>query len=514
VTSLWTDDLMPGGGRPRVPSPTGPTAPTGPPRRGGLPGAVVALIVVVAVGLFALPVASLTRNSRPFWPDHWDPRIAPIAQSDAQIRGLQFEHPVVVKFLPEKKFKKLAADSGDVGAAARAETEREAATFRALGFISGNVDLFDVTRQADEAGVLAFYDFNKKEIVVRGTTLDVSHRATLAHELTHVLQDQHFDIRSIQDRSTQDDAQRGASSEAMLALIEGDANRVRDAYLKSLPSAQQSEYDREQAAEGATFGKATADVPPFVELLFSAPYDLGPLSIRMLIADGGNSSVNDALTGPTPTSAVFTQAGLISPPPPDLPAPTIATDEKTEGPSDSFGAFELYIMLATRDDPLTALTASDSILGGRAQGLRWKGRYCYRAMMATRDAAAANFVQSALQRWAKSASGASVNRSGASVAFTACDPGSLAVGASKQKFTAAEVMLGARSGIAVGAAESGASPGAARCVARLFAQTPGAVDTLKQAGSGTLSPSETTRVRGLVQQEAAVCKANPKAGLL
>ena len=87
----------------------------------------------------------------------------------------------------------------------RAEIEREAATFRALGFIGGNVDLFEVTQQTGEAGVLAFYDFNKKEIVVRGTTLDVSHRATLAHELTHVLQDQHFDIRKIERRATEDD---------------------------------------------------------------------------------------------------------------------------------------------------------------------------------------------------------------------------------------------------------------------------------------------------------------------
>ncbi len=220
-----------------------------------------------------------------------------------------------MQFLPDKKFKKLSGESGAVDAAARAEIDREAATFRALGFLSGNVDLFDETQQADEAGVLAFYDFNKKEIVVRGTTLDVSHRATLAHELTHVLQDQHFNIESVEARADQDDAQRGASSEAMLALIEGDANRVRDAYLKSLPAAQQKEYDREQAAEGATFGKETAGVPPFVELLLSAPYDLGPLTIRMLIADGGNSAVDEALTGPTPTSAVFTQAGLIAPPP-------------------------------------------------------------------------------------------------------------------------------------------------------------------------------------------------------
>jgi len=504
---------MPGGGPP-VPPPPGSSAPTGPRRRGGLSGALVALVVIVAIGLLVIPVSSLFRNSRPFWPDHWDPRIAPIARSDAQIRGLAYEHPVVVRFLPEKKFKKLSGGSGDVDTADRAEINREAATFRALGFIGGKVDLFAVTQQADEAGVLAFYDFNKKEIVVRGTTLDVSHRATLAHELTHVLQDQHFDIRSIEKRAAQDDAERGASSAATLALIEGDANRVRDAYVKSLPAAQQGEYEREQAAEGATFGKATAAVPPFVELLFAAPYDLGPLTIRMLLSDGGNASVDNALTGPTPTSADFTQAGLISPPPPDLPAPTIAGNEKAEGPPESFGAFELYVMLAIRGDPLTALTASDAILGGRAQGLRWNGRYCYRAMMATRDPAAAKYVQDALQQWAKSASGASANRSGSSVAFTACDPGAKAVGASKEKFNAAEVMLGARSGVAVGAAESGAAPGVARCVARLFAQSPGALDTLKRAGTGSLSPSETTRVRGLVQQEAAICKVNLRAGLL
>ena len=507
MSSLWTDDLMPTGGAPRVP-------PTGPARRGGLPTGVAALAVIVAIGLLALPVSSLLRNSRAFWPDHWDRRIAPIALRDEQIRGLKYDHPVVVQFLPEKAFKKLAGDSGGVDAAARAEIEREAATFRALGFIGGNVDLFEVTQQADAAGVLAFYDFNKKEIVVRGTTLDVSHRATLAHELTHVLQDQHFDIRSIEKRAADDDVQRGASSGAMLALIEGDANRVRDAYLKSLPVAQQHEYDKEQAAESGAFGKATKSVPPFVQLLFSAPYELGPLTIRMLIADGGNTSVNDALTGPTPTSADFVQAGLISPPPPDLPAPTIANNEKAEGAPESFGAFELYVMLATHDDALTALTASDSILGGRAQGLRWNGRYCYRAMLATRDVAAAKFVEGALQRWAKSASGASANRAGASVAFTACDPGSKAVGASKVKLDAADLLLGARSGIAVGVAENGATPGVARCVARLFALSPGALDTLKRAGSGSLSPDDTTRVRGLVQQEAATCRDNPRAALL
>ena len=36
---------------------------------------------------------------------------------------------------------------------------------------------------------------------MRGTTLDVEHRVTIAHELTHVLQDQHFDLPKLQKQA-------------------------------------------------------------------------------------------------------------------------------------------------------------------------------------------------------------------------------------------------------------------------------------------------------------------------
>jgi len=504
---------MPPGGRPHPPGT--PWQSGGSSRSsGGLSGAIAALIVIVAIGVLAIPVVSLMRGGESFWPENWDPRVAPIAQRDEQLRGLEFEHPVVVRFLPSKAFNAAAGTDGEsVGEFERAEIARQSATFRALGFIDGDVDLFDATKQTGEAGVLAFYDFNKKEIVVRGTHLDISHRATLAHELVHVLQDQHFDIREIQRRASADDARRGASAGAMLALIEGDANRVEDAFLQGLSAAQRSQHDREQEALGRKFGEATAGVPPFVRLLFSAPYEFGPPTIRMLIADGGNRAVNTALTGPTPTSADFVQAGLIAPPPPNLPAPVISADEEVAGTPESFGAFELYIMLATRDDPVTALTAADAILGGRAQGLRRNSTYCYRATLATRSNGAADFVAEALQRWVRSASAAFVTRDGTSVTFTACDPGPKAVGASKEKLEAAEILLAARSGIAVSAAEGGVPPATARCVARLFALGPGAIDLLKRVGSGSLPPAELQQLREQVQQQTLTCRENPKAGL-
>jgi hypothetical protein len=462
------------------------------------------------LGVLAIPVSSLVRNGKSFWPKEWDARVASIAHRDEQIRGLKYKHPVPVRFLPDATFKKLVADSDSSDTAGRAEIDREAATFRALGFIGGKVDLFKVTKQADEAGVLAFYDFNKKEIVVRGSALDISRRATLAHELTHVLQDQYFDLRKIQARAQRDDERRGGSAGAVLALIEGDANRVRETYLKGLTAAQRAAFDRQQRREGNDFGKATPDVPAIVQFFFSAPYELGPLTIRMLLADGGNAAVNAALTGPTPTSADFVQAGLIAPPP-VLPAPTLAANEQPAGRPESFGAFELYVTLASRDDAVQALTAADAVIGGRAQGLRRDGKYCYRATVTTRDPAAAKFVVGSLQRWAASATGGVVSRAGSSVTFTACDPGVKAVGAAKQRLEDAELLLAGRSSIAVGLAEQGAAPGVARCVARLFALSPGALSLLKQE---SLSPDDTRHVRDVVQQEALTCRDNPKAGLL
>ena len=88
----------------------------------------------------------------------------------------------------------------------------------------------------------------------------------------------------------------------------------------------------------------------------------------MLIADGGNATVNAALTGPTPTSADFVQAGLIAPPPPNLPAPIIAAGEQVEGNvSEAFGVPPLRRLCDLDDPAAIAPPASDAVLGGRAQ---------------------------------------------------------------------------------------------------------------------------------------------------
>ena len=83
--------------------------------------------------------------------------------------------------------------------------------------------------------MLAFYLPTKKKFFVRGTEVDTPNaKVTVAHELTHALQDQHFDLTKLEK-----EAAKTHSSDALRSLVEGDAVRVQKLYLKTLPDAEQ-----------------------------------------------------------------------------------------------------------------------------------------------------------------------------------------------------------------------------------------------------------------------------------
>ena len=81
---------------------------------------------------------------------------------------------------------------------------------------------------------------------MRGSDLTPDVRETLAHELTHALQDQHFDLRRFENGPD-------GAEEAYRALYEADAVRVQFAFDKTLPSDQQQALDfaHSQEAKGA-----------------------------------------------------------------------------------------------------------------------------------------------------------------------------------------------------------------------------------------------------------------------
>ncbi len=483
---------------------------TGPPRPQGSLSRSIAIALLAALLSAAAGSAFVAMDSTSSWfPKKWDAQVAPIADEVARLRGLDFVHPVSIEYLAPAAFEKELGASDDVSNEVRAEAEREEGVFRALGFLGGKDDLLKGFSTSESSGTLAFYSFVHKDIIVRGTTLDVEHRVTIAHELTHVLQDQHFDLTKLEKQAADSDT---GDSSALQALVEGDATRIEDDYRKQLSTNDQREYERELAAEGARIGKETVSTPPFIDLLLGAPYEFGPSTVRVLLESGGNAAVNDALTGPTPSTEVYSEPGDVSPPVPvDPPAPS--ADGIVQGDPESFGPFETYLMLALRIDPARALAASDLVAGGRAITFVSNGLTCYRASLATDDDASFTALSGAVKDWARGRPRTSVDPGGDLVGFTACDPGQTVAKPSTLRLHEAVALLSFRNQFTVGAAQGHQTGEFARCAARVFLNTPGAESLVLGLGDDEPTAAQLATVREIASRAGSACRDDTDSGL-
>ena len=357
---------------------------------------VVAAVVVTVLGVAAGPgTAAPTRVSST---KQWDPRIAPIAKKVEELRDLKFEHPVPVRYLSDADFaKRQRADRSKLSADAEQDLERSQAQLRALGLISADTDLFDAGNDIRSSDVLAYYDPETKRITVKGNgPLDAPVKVVLAHELTHALQDQHFDLKRI-DRV----GARHHASTATSALVEGDAVRIQNLYQQDLSTADQDAVTEEQS-QGAS--SAAQNAPDMLLAIFQAPYTLGPAMVQAAAERAGGI---DGLfrTPPTTDAAYLTPSTLldgvhVS----QVPRPGVTGTEKAVGKPDVFGAFVLYLVLGSQLGPQTALRVADGWGGDSMISFERDGHTCLRAAFVGRDAKATTAIRESLADWAQAMS--------------------------------------------------------------------------------------------------------------
>ncbi len=117
----------------------------------------------------------------------------------------------------------------------------------------------------------------------------VVQRATLVHELTHALTDQHFDFHVTFDAMVEEE--RLDEATAFQALIEGDASLAELHFLQTLTQAELGEF----FAEALDIDTSALDAAPaFIQDSLIFPYDSGLAFTQQLYDDEGWSSVNDA----------------------------------------------------------------------------------------------------------------------------------------------------------------------------------------------------------------------------
>jgi hypothetical protein len=207
-------------------------------------------------------------------------------------RGLAFTEPVDVELAGEGEFQRRLLDDFDEGVDDLRDAE---VLLKAFGLVDADIDLVEAMRTLLGAGVVGFYDPETDELVVRGTALTPYVRTTIAHELTHALDDQRFDL----DRPEYDDADDEIDF-GFSALVEGNARRVEDAYRAGLSDEDRLDAAAEELSLGA--GLDLGDVPLVLVDLISAPYGLGHDFVVQLLDDGGQEALDAAFDAPPRTS--------------------------------------------------------------------------------------------------------------------------------------------------------------------------------------------------------------------
>lgn len=418
-----------------------------------------AALAVLVAGI----VAAATFDDR--YPDQWDPRVADLADFAARERGLDFVQPVYVDFLEGEAFRQtVVSEDGDLTDEDRIDLEQGAAVLRATGLASGDLDLLDSSNELIGGSTLAYYDPTTERITVRGTELTIGVRATLVHELTHVLQDQNFDLERLGTFPSD------AENSTFLAVVEGDADRIGTRWREQLSRRDRQALDDEESAD-ATDVEISDDVPGALVALASAPYLLGDSFVNTVFEMRGAAGVDKALQTPPKTEEQLLDPFVYL----DGQAPQ-AVDLPNLGPGDEafeegdFGSLTWYLLLAEQLDPRSALRAVDGWGGDAYRTFDRQGRACVRVAFRGDTPSDTDEMEAVLGEWTATvpANDASVSRRGDDVVLESCDPGADAEPSRGGGAQQALVYPLNRTGFIVAALAGGVDEEMARCFADGF----------------------------------------------
>jgi hypothetical protein len=181
------------------------------------------------------------------------------------------------------------------------EEQRQAAILRALDMGSPGTDLRQSEIDTMVKGILGFYDQQTKQLVVvtDRAQMGVRDRVTYAHEFTHSLQDQHYNLTALFDRA------KGNADYAMAlrALVEGDATLTMGLYARKNLSAMDIVNYRLEEIQSMDLSNLTyGDGGPMVESATYFPYREGADFVSRLYQQGGWKAVNNAFAHPPRSS--------------------------------------------------------------------------------------------------------------------------------------------------------------------------------------------------------------------
>ncbi len=240
------------------------------------------VLALILAGGGRSPVTFAEQSSSHDQAASWEAVLAHVAD----LRGLAPRGPVPRTLLTREQLQARVIDQ----LAREPAAQRLAAStklFTALGLLDRGADLRGLLLQFRGNLVLGQYDPEGKQLyVVTGvSTLGPLERVTAAHEYTHALQDQHFDLQRLRPRN----APNADRNLAIAALVEADATLVADRYANIVLTAAEREERRRQVRD--LYREVDLDrIPLVVREQSYFPYTEGVRFLRQVLGD-------DALRG-------------------------------------------------------------------------------------------------------------------------------------------------------------------------------------------------------------------------
>ena len=221
-----------------------------------------------------------------------------IQQRVAEIRELPLEEPVVFRECPESVIRYELLESL-VEESSEEEFEADEKLLVALGLIPPEENLRETLTDVYTEQIAGYYDPETGDItMVKGKgTGSLMDEITLAHEITHALQNQHFDLEA---PPLENDDYNGDNDFAVLSLIEGDAMTTMLKYAQEYVDLTRL-YDEELAGTELS-SEELDEAPVYIQRSLMFPYEEGFTFVMALDESGGERAVDEALRNPPMSS--------------------------------------------------------------------------------------------------------------------------------------------------------------------------------------------------------------------
>lgn len=177
------------------------------------------------------------------------------------------------------------------------EMHEDGIVLEAFGLLNADFDLYNFYLDLLSENIAGFYDNETKEmVVVQGSKFGGIERLTYAHEYTHALQDQNFDIQDGLQYSQEACENESERCAALQALLEGDASLSEFNWFMNNATTE----DRTDIfAFSDTFESPVMDSSPaFISRDFLFPYEEGLAFVQYLYDRGGWEAVDQAYANP------------------------------------------------------------------------------------------------------------------------------------------------------------------------------------------------------------------------